>query len=299
MKAPNASHLSPTSLRPAARAAALVLAAGLVALAGCRGERTNKPPRQFFPDLDDQPKYKAQRESQFFEDGRSMRLPVAGTVPFGAKAFTTSFEGHDFAQRDGYLKADRAVFEGLEPDVDATGKPVLDANGAPKERYVARIPVPVDDALLTLGEKKYNIYCIVCHGGTGDGKGTVGNRWSYPLPNFHAEQYQPGGEKGQDGYIFHTIRYGVPNVGDNVPYPLKMPAYASKISEREAWAIVAYFRALQQANTSTIDAVPERQRLELERSRGGKASAAPAADPASTTASASTTQIASGKEGDR
>ena len=44
--------------------AGLALAGGL--LSGCRGDRSDKPPRQFFPDLDDSPKFKPQTKSEFF-----------------------------------------------------------------------------------------------------------------------------------------------------------------------------------------------------------------------------------------
>ncbi|MDX2114430.1 MAG: c-type cytochrome [Planctomycetota bacterium] len=264
-------------MRPAGRRTVLVLAGVLAALAGCRGERTDAPPRQFFPDMDDQPKYKAQSASAFFEDGRSMRPPPRGAVPFGAKAFSVEFEDVDFARREEYLREDANVYEGRYPALDAAGKPVLEADGLQRYTYVARIPIPVDDRLLALGEKKYNIYCIVCHGGTGAGDGTVGKRWSYPLPSFHDPKYYAGGEKGQDGYIFHTILNGVPNVGQNVPYPLKMPAYRNKISEREAWAIVAYFRALQTARNAPLEAVPERERQDLDRRRPAAAPGAAAA----------------------
>lgn len=260
----------------------LMLGVSLIVAAsgGCRGERTNKPPRQFFPDMDDQPKYKAQRESTFFADGRSMRQPVRGTVPFGPHAFTASFMGHDFADRAGFLKDDPVFFTGMEQVVDEAGRPVLEADGTPRRAYVLHMPIEKDDKLLALGEKQYNIFCIACHSGVGDGKGTVGNRWSYPLPSFHAEQYQYGGEKGQDGYLFHTILNGVPNVGENVPYPNKMPPYRSKVSEREAWAIVAYIRALQASRSAPLESIPERERLELERRRGAsQTNAGAAGDP--------------------
>ena len=47
---------------------ALTLAGATV---GCRGDRSNEPPRQFFPSLDDQPKYQAQSKHEFFGDERS------------------------------------------------------------------------------------------------------------------------------------------------------------------------------------------------------------------------------------
>jgi len=283
------------------RALLLIALCGLVLFGvGCRGDRSTKRPRQFFPDMDNQPKYKAQDRSTFFHDyheegshgepgqafGRTMREPVKGSVAFGYKPFNVAFEGIDFSERARFLKADEALFEGRQAVLDADGGPVLNEDGSQRFVYLDRMPIesilglPSSDPafpaafgeFLALGEKKFGVYCIVCHGGTGDGKGTVGVRWSYPLPSWHAEQYMHGGEKGQDGYIFHTINYGVPNVGDNPPFPLKMPAYGNKLSEKEAWAIVAYIRALQRAADAPINAVPERERLELERSRGASVS---------------------------
>ncbi|HZW07030.1 MAG TPA: hypothetical protein VFF65_07890, partial [Phycisphaerales bacterium] len=57
----------------------LVLTAGALALAaasGCRGDRSDSRPRQFFPDMDDSPKFKPQTATPFFADGRAMRQPV-------------------------------------------------------------------------------------------------------------------------------------------------------------------------------------------------------------------------------
>lgn len=260
------------------RLGTLLIAAVAVAgsLTGCRGDRTAQRPRQFFPDMDEQPKYKAQSKSTFFKEfqgedgapfGRTMREPVVGTVAFGRKPWAGEIEGVDFGRRDDYLKHDDLFYRGVNAVLDADGRPVLDENGRPREIYLDRAPVPVTEELLALGQQKFEIFCIVCHGGTGAGDGLVGQRWSYPLPSWHSEQYQRGGEKGQDGYIFHVIRNGVPNVGEAAPYPLKMSAYASKISEREAWAIVAHIRALQMSQSAPIDSLPERERIELQRGR--------------------------------
>lgn len=260
------------------RAAILGAMSALALLGGgCRGERSEKPPRQFFPDLDTQPKYQPQDTSTFFAEytdpetgaryGRSMREPPAGTVAYGRHVSPVGFAGKDFADRAFFLKDGRAFYQGKEPALDAAGAVVREPDGSVREAYVERIPIEVTPELLAIGQQQYNIYCIVCHGGTGDGKGTVGSRWSYPLPAFTAEAYRRGGEKGQDGYLFHTIRNGVANVGDNVPFALKMPSYASKVSELESWAIVAHIRALQAASAAPLDAVPERDRLELERRR--------------------------------
>ena len=55
----------------------------VVTVAGFRGQKFDKPPIELFPDMDHQPKVKAQSPSEFFADGRGNREPVSGTVPLG------------------------------------------------------------------------------------------------------------------------------------------------------------------------------------------------------------------------
>jgi len=239
-------------------AALLVAALAVAALGGCRGDRSDAPPRQFFPDLDDQPKWRPQTKSGFYADGRAMRVPVEGTVAFGRQQFVTDddWAGPFMQGRDDLLKADGLFYEGRGED----------------QQYAERIPFPVDVDMVKLGEKKFNIYCAACHGYSGDGKGMVGQQWSYPLPNFHDAKYKdPSQPQGRDGYLFHIARYGV--VGPDGAQ--KMPPYAHAIDEREAWAVVSYIRALQATREGTVDDVPEAQRPAIERGFAAKAAAAP------------------------
>ncbi|MDA0325423.1 MAG: cytochrome c, partial [Verrucomicrobia bacterium] len=46
------------------------LALAVVAIAGFRGDYTQRTPIEIFPDMDRQPKYKSQTPSSFFTDGR-------------------------------------------------------------------------------------------------------------------------------------------------------------------------------------------------------------------------------------
>lgn len=272
---------------------AVLALAGAVVLVGCRGDRSDDPPRQFLPDMDDQPKAKAQSKSAFFKDysegagghgevdhyGRSMRQPPAHSVAFGrtsrlGAAGDGVWDGKDFADRAVMLAEDEDFYLGYRKVLDKSGKAVTDETGAPKLNYVEYIPIPVDDELLALGEKKFKIICIVCHGGLGDGQGLVGQRWNAPLPTWHDPKYLHGGEKGQDGLIFKTIREGVAYPGG--PYDYKMRPYASKLSERESWAIVAYIRALQESRRGSMSDVPESQRELLMKD---KKTDAPAASP--------------------
>jgi mono/diheme cytochrome c family protein len=256
-------------------------------LSGCRGDRSDKPPRQFFPDMDDAPKWKPQSESDFFADGRTMRVPVTGTVAFGRQGFVSSDDWADpfMQQRADLLKDDPAHYEGTNPDGS----------------WVEMIPatVPVDAKLLARGQERYNISCSSCHGYLGDGKGMVGQAWSYPLPNFHDAKYQPGAteevvaadgrrvnrlaQTGLDGYIFHTARYGIAAAQHG--QPAKMPGYAHALTHEDSWAIVAYIRALQAQRRGTIDDVPAQVRPDLERAARTMRmnSTTPGASPASPT----------------
>jgi mono/diheme cytochrome c family protein len=246
---------------------------------GCRGDVSDRRPRQFFPDLDDQYKMKPQTETAFFEEyasedgvmvGRSARLPAPGTVPFGARPLVSPIAGVDFAARGEFLRDDPATTMGRVYVNSAEGGFLRDEEtGGILTRYIETIPVDVDMELLALGQKKYNIYCLPCHGGTGHGDGLVGTRWSYTLPNFHDEKYQRGGELGQDGYLFHVIRNGIPNPGGS--WSLRMPAYGRKLTLEETWAIVAYFRALQRAESASPADLDASGRTELESRRVGSA----------------------------
>ncbi len=265
--------------------AALALGAGLGA---CRGDREDKPPHQFLPDMDDSPKYKPQAENPFYPDHRAMRQPVRGTVAFARWGFEHDSipddEQHAWArsfkaERDALLAADDATFRGKGAD----GK------------YVARIPIPVTSELLARGQERFGIYCAVCHGYQGNGQGMVGKRWSGVVPSFHDPKYAPGSPdpdgKGLDGFIFFTAMNGVAGP-DGFPASsddeatrlkklgaLKMPSYAHALSARDAWAIVAYVRALQEH--ADLGQVPEsdRARLQSERAKLPPVEPAPAAPP--------------------
>jgi mono/diheme cytochrome c family protein len=212
---------------------------------GCQGDRDGDPPRQFFPDMDDQPKWKPQDKSGFFADGRTMRPPVAGTVPFGRASFVPEDQpwAERFAQqREDLLKADPVFVHGMDGS-----------------SYVTTIPIEVTEELMKLGQSRYNIYCAVCHGYTGDGNGLVGAQFTVRPANFHDSKYKVPDPSSPDplsadGYIYSVIRNGVRS----------MPPYAHALSERESWAVVAYVRALQASQEGTIDQVPESQRQRIE-----------------------------------
>jgi mono/diheme cytochrome c family protein len=225
-------------------------------LGGCRGDRGEKPPRQFFPDMDDHPKWKPQAGSGFYADGRTMRKPVQGTVAFGRDGWSarpTDTEINPMAgDRAGFLKEGGPEWTGMQG-----------------EEYLQTIPVTVDEKLVREGQKNFNIYCSVCHGYTGDGKGLAGQYFTVTPGNLQDPKYKAGGEEplNRDGYMFTVIRNGVRS----------MPSYAHAISEHEAWAVVAYIRALQASQEGTLaDVQDPAKRAELE-TKMNEADPAPAA----------------------
>ena len=75
----------------------------------------------------------------------------------------------------------------------------------------------------------------------------VGRRWSIPIPTFHDPLYLPGGDRGQDGYLYTVARKGINT----------MPAYGHALGSRDTWAVVAYIRALQASHLGTPEDVPD------------------------------------------
>ncbi|GJQ29951.1 MAG: quinol:cytochrome C oxidoreductase [Phycisphaerae bacterium] len=222
---------------------------GAAALTGCRGTREDEPPRQFFPDMDDQMKWTPQSSSEMFADGRTLRPVVPNTVAWGRSSATGEepWAGHWKAMRGDLLKADDVFYTGVE------GK---NADGTPK--YVRTIPktMPVDVETLLRGQDRYNIYCTACHGYAGDGQGMVAKAGYNPVvPSyFDATFFDSTNNRSLDGYIFHTIRHGKPDAAN--PEVLTMPAYGHALNERDAWAVVAYVRTLQASRTGTLADVP-------------------------------------------
>jgi mono/diheme cytochrome c family protein len=241
----NTTKTTPRSPRTGVRAIAVLGSALasmtiMAALGGCRGERTDAPPRQFFPDMDDQPKLKAQSESAFFEDGHSQRLPVEGTVAFGSDSLVPvgdqAWVGSYAKDRDDMLKADETYYFGLVKGNADESNP----------QYIDRMPVEVNKDLITRGMERFNIYCSMCHGykAMGNDTGTVGKLMNVrPVNLLDAKYRDRSGDTGTDGYLFHIIRNGLwsPD-GSN-----RMPSYGHAVDEQDAWAIVAYIRTLQKA----------------------------------------------------
>jgi len=208
----------------------------IVAVAGFRGQKGKKPPIEIFPDMDHQPKVKAQVPSKFYADNRGNRLPVAGTVPLGYEMPVS--KENPFPEEGKY----RSVRFSAGTDYLNTGR--FD------ELWGTGIPMPVTAELMQRGKERYTIYCAVCHGASGGGNGIAGQYGLVAIASYHQDRLRTMA----DGEIFNTITHGKNT----------MLGYGANIPVDDRWAIVAYVRALQIAQTATIADVPADERAKLE-----------------------------------
>jgi len=120
--------------------------------------------------MQDQPKYKPERPSDFFADGRSERQPVAGTIARGA------------------LDEDTAFYEGK------------DAAGADIDTF----PIAVNKAVIVRGQQRFDIYCSPCHGRIGNGLGMIVRRGFKQPPSYHIERLR----EAPVGHFYDVISNG-------------------------------------------------------------------------------------------
>ena len=154
-------------------------------------------------DMHDQPKFKPLSSSSFFEDGRSGRPPVPGTVARGL------------------LRDDTHLYTGK------SGTTLLDT-----------FPLAINEQSLKHGRERYDIFCSVCHGRTGHGEGMVVRRGFRQPPSFHIDRLRVA----PVGHFFDVITRGFG----------AMPDYAALIPPRDRWEIIAYVRALQLSQQTSI-----------------------------------------------
>jgi mono/diheme cytochrome c family protein len=206
------------SLSPRLRVAAsprlliLLTASCLVLTSACRR------------DMQDQPKAIAYRQNTFFRDGLSSRNLIPGTVPRG------------------YLRADREFYLGKKANTGSTAANQATAPQTPAATTsgtslypddVETFPIPITKKDIDRGQERYQIFCSVCHGATGNGDGMIARRgFNKPLP---ASYNQDRLRQAPVGHFFDVMTNGWG----------AMPSYASQIPVEDRWRIIAYIRALQ------------------------------------------------------
>lgn len=116
-----------------------------------------------------QPRYNPYDPSAFFDDGRSSRPPVPGTVARGE------------------LRINTALYAG-------------EVNGVPVDAF----PFPITSQDLQRGRERYNIYCSPCHDYTGNGHGMVVQRGFPAPPSYHIDRLR----NAPVGHFFDVMTNG-------------------------------------------------------------------------------------------
>jgi mono/diheme cytochrome c family protein len=179
-----------------------------------------------------QPSYRPLQPSEFFDDGRSARPLVAGTVPYSAEP-------------------DRpALATGRVPNADSMQEPL--------KEYVTVFPFPITKQDLLRGKERFTIFCSVCHDAAGTGHGKIVER-GYTMPPSYHTSFSRGLERrgvkvplrdAPVGYFFEVITNGYG----------AMPDYATQVPPEDRWRIIAYIRALQYSRHVPLDDLTEEER---------------------------------------
>jgi mono/diheme cytochrome c family protein len=120
-------------------------------------------------DMHDQPKYVPLRGTAFFNDARSARPLVEGTVARG------------------HLRDDELLY---------TGK----TNGNPATVF----PFAVDEKVMARGQQRFEVFCAPCHGRTGQGDGMIVLRGYRRPPSLHQDRLRAE----PVGHFFDVITNG-------------------------------------------------------------------------------------------
>lgn len=175
----------------------------LVSFVSC--QKNSRPNYQFMPNMYESVGYETYQEADVDVDGTSIfeydmeaRLPAEGTIPRGD---FMPFEIENTNEGFAYAKAN------LKNPLDST-----------QIDYERAGPL-------------YSIYCGICHGAKGDGKGKLVEREKI----LGVPSYADVGRAITEGSIYHTIYYGKNTMG----------SYANQLNEEERWQVVAYVEKLK------------------------------------------------------
>jgi mono/diheme cytochrome c family protein len=141
--------------------------------------------------------YDTYAESTAFKNGKEGQLPADGTikrgfVPYG---FENSTEGYDLAKLNSMSPVDSV-----------------------SEKEVVR------------SKELYEIYCAICHGNEGNGKGKLVTQGKLlGIPSYKDRVIN-------EGSIYHVMTYGLNSMG----------AYSNQLDQHERWLVASYVVKLKE-----------------------------------------------------
>jgi hypothetical protein len=153
------------------------------------------PNYQYFPNMYESVAYEPYTEAKIFKGHKEGQLPVEGTINRG--------------------------FEPYEYENSTAGYELAKAN--------LKSPLSEEDRNSGKGKELFEIYCISCHGATGNGKGKLVEREKFlGVPNYKDRVIT-------EGSIFHVETYGLNAMG----------SHANQLSAHERWLVADYVLKLK------------------------------------------------------
>ncbi len=171
-----------------------VLSTVVISIASCKSD--DKPNYQYMPNMYEAVSYETYSESDAFNSpyglkGKEGQLPPTGTIKRG-------FVPYEYPNTPDALIAVKA----------------------------ANLKSPLDSAAVDMkkAEELFNIYCAICHGTAGDGKGKLVKQEKFlGVPSYKDREFNAGS-------VFHVQTYGLNSMG----------SYANQLSQKERWMVAEY-----------------------------------------------------------
>jgi cytochrome c1 len=162
---------------------------------------TKSPNYQFFPNMYESVGYETYAESEAFNGKNQLKGQTAQEPPQGSI---------------------KRGFEIYEYENSTTGYELAKAN----------LMSPIDSITekeAVKGKELYGIYCAICHGEQGNGKGKLVEREKFLGVPSYADRVIT------EGSIYHVITYGLNSMG----------SHANQLSQHERWLVTDYVLQLK------------------------------------------------------
>lgn len=187
----------------------------------------NSPGLEYMPDMYRSPSVEAyvdygevrgvySKEAQELIGSIFTFVPPAGTIDYQGKIEESYMMPY---QHGAPMDADKTHgLYGVKQDVDGLEAAKLDVN-----------PILLSSAVAKEGKVLYERFCIHCHGGEGDGQGTMikNSNGKYPPPPAYKIDMTAG-------EMYYIITYGKNAMG----------SHASQLSPKERWEVIHYVESL-------------------------------------------------------
>ena len=154
-----------------------------------------KPNYQFFPNMYEAVSYETYSEHNVFKGGVEAQIPAKGSIKRGFVPYEIPNTPEGYALAKATLKS------------------------------------PLDSLSINQDKAKelYTVYCAICHGDAGDGKGNLVVKEKFlGVPSYKDREIT-------EGSIFHVVTYGLNSMG----------SHANQLSQEERWQVADYVLKLK------------------------------------------------------